>query len=587
MKKTKIVCTIGPTSETKEILIKMIQEGMNVARLNFSHGNHEEQQMRIDAIKAAREELRIPVAILLDTKGPEIRTGNFEKGEIYLEMGQDFTLTVRDVIGTEEICSVSYIGLADDIKVGEKILIDDGLIELEVKEIIGGTDIKCTVNNSGPVKNYKGINVPGVQISLPAINDKDRADIIFGIENDVDFIAASFVRRVDDVLAVRKVLEENGGDKIQIISKIENQEGVDNVSDIIEASDGIMVARGDLGVEVPAEQIPLCQKSIIKECNSYGKPVITATQMLDSMMRNPRPTRAEVTDVANAIYDGTDAIMLSGETAAGSYPIESIQTMTKIALTTEGSLDYEAILREKGLDKLKNITVTDSICHATCVTASELKAAAILTATSSGYTGRMVSKFRPKAPIIVSTASKKVMRQACLTWGTYPMIIETKETSEEIFDFSVQKALRAKYITQGDLVVITAGIPVGIAGTTNMLKVHVVGEVLMRGTGVSKGIAVGNICLVKDAKEAEAKFKAGDVLVTTQTDIDMIPYMEKACAVVTEEGGYTSHAAIVGLNMKKPTIVGVDNAMELAEHGKLVTVDTERGIIYSGQTNVF
>ncbi len=587
MKKTKIVCTIGPASESKEILMDMIQEGMNVARLNFSHGNHEEQLARINEIKAAREELKTPVALLLDTKGPEIRTGNFADGEIFLEIGQIFTMTTRDVVGTNEICSVSYKDLAKDVEVGGTILIDDGLIELEIQEIIDETDMKCLVKNAGPVKNYKGVNVPGAKINLPALSEKDIADLKFGIENDVDFIAASFVRRVDDVLAVRKVLEDNGGEKIQIISKIENQEGVDNVSMIIEASDGVMVARGDLGVEIPAEQIPMIQKQIIKECNTHGKPVITATQMLDSMMRNPRPTRAEVTDVANAIYDGTDAIMLSGETAAGSYPIESVQTMSKIALTTEGSLDYNMILREKGLDKLETVTVTDSICHATCVSAHELKAAAILTATSSGYTGRMVAKFRPEAPIIVSTASKKVMRQACLSWGTYPMIIETKDSSEEIFDYSVQRALRAKFIKQGDLVVITAGIPVGIAGTTNMLKVHIVGEILMRGTGVSKGIAVGNICKVNNAAEAKEKFCIGDVLVAPQTDKDMVEYIEKACAVVTEEGGYTSHAAIVGLNMKKPTIVGVKNAMELAENGKLVTVDTERGIIYSGQTNVF
>ena len=558
MKKTKIVCTIGPASEDRETLTEMIKTGMNVARLNFSHGTHEEHQRRIDLIKEIRKELNIPVAILLDTKGPEIRTGRFEKEEIELTRGSFFTLTTREILGNKEICSVTYKEMADDVKPGDKILIDDGLIELTVQEV-KGTDIRCQVMNSGIVKNNKGVNIPGVKINLPAITDKDKDDILFGIRNDIDFIAASFVRKVSDVLEIRKLLEDNGILDIGIISKIENQEGVDNVSDIINISDGVMVARGDLGVEIPPEEIPIIQKRIIKECNSFGKPVITATQMLDSMMRNPRPTRAEVTDVANAIIDGTDAVMLSGETAAGKYPLESVNTMTNIALKAEDSLNYRAILREKGVGKDK--TITDAISHATCTSAQNLGAAAILTATSSGYTSMMVSKFRPKAPIIVSTSNPKVARKMSLVWGTSVIIIEEGKDTEEIFEKSIEKSLERGYIRCGDLVIITAGVPVGIAGTTNMMKVHIVSQTLLRGTSMGVSSAIGRVCIAVNADEAKKKFKDGDILVTTSTDKDMVPFMERAAGVITEEGGLTSHAAIVGITLNKPTIVGAENAV--------------------------
>ncbi len=584
MKKTKIVCTIGPASEDRETLTEMIKTGMNVARLNFSHGTHEEHQRRIDLIKEIRKELNIPVAILLDTKGPEIRTGRFEKEEIELTRGSFFTLTTREILGNKEICSVTYKEMADDVKPGDKILIDDGLIELTVQEV-KGTDIRCQVMNSGIVKNNKGVNIPGVKINLPAITDKDKDDILFGIRNDIDFIAASFVRKVSDVLEIRKLLEDNGILDIGIISKIENQEGVDNVSDIINISDGVMVARGDLGVEIPPEEIPIIQKRIIKECNSFGKPVITATQMLDSMMRNPRPTRAEVTDVANAIIDGTDAVMLSGETAAGKYPLESVNTMTNIALKAEDSLNYRAILREKGVGKDK--TITDAISHATCTSAQNLGAAAILTATSSGYTSMMVSKFRPKAPIIVSTSNPKVARKMSLVWGTSVIIIEEGKDTEEIFEKSIEKSLERGYIRCGDLVIITAGVPVGIAGTTNMMKVHIVSQTLLRGTSMGVSSAIGRVCIAVNADEAKKKFKDGDILVTTSTDKDMVPFMERAAGVITEEGGLTSHAAIVGITLNKPTIVGAENAVEKLSDGMLITMDTLRGLVYNGKTSVF
>ena len=584
MRKTKIVCTIGPASEKKQVLEKIILQGMNVARLNFSHGNHEEHLKRIDVVKEVSGELGLPVAILLDTKGPEIRTGNFKDGEAFLEEGKEYTLTTRDILGDENICTISYKELPQDVKKGDSILIDDGLIGLEVLEVIGNTDIKCSIKNSGTVKNHKGVNVPGVKINLPAITQKDTDDIVFGIENGIDFIAASFVRKAADVLEIRRILESHNAGDIQIISKIENQEGVDNIDEIIEISDGIMVARGDLGVEIPTEQVPLVQKMIIKKCNIVGKPVITATQMLDSMIRNPRPTRAEVTDVANAIFDGTDAIMLSGETAAGKYPIEAVSTMANIAKTTEASLNYEQILKEKGIGKDKS--VTDAISHATCTTAYDLGASAIITATSSGHTARMVSKFRPKAPIIATTTGQKVARRLALTWGTYPVVIREAKSTDEVFDAAIQKSLDTGHIKGGDLIVITAGVPVGVAGTTNTIKVHIVGEILVKGMGVGKNSAVGKVAIVNNAQEAETKFNEGDILVAVGTDKEMVKYMEKAAGIIVEEGGLTSHAAIVGLHLGIPVIVGTTAATTILKDEMIVTVDSIRGLVYQGKARV-
>ena len=463
IKKTKIVCTLGPVSENEETLRELIKNGLNVCRLNFSHGSHEEHKGRMDLVKKLREELNMPTAILLDTKGPEIRTGKFDAPEVLLEEGQTFTITMKDVMGNKEMCTVSYKGLANDVKTGDTILIDDGLVGLTVKEV-NGDDIVCEVQNSGIVKNHKGVNVPGVKVNLPAITEKDRSDIEFGIEQGIDFIAASFVRKVSDVLAIREILEENNATHIKIISKIENQEGVDNLDEIIEVSDGIMVARGDLGVEIPTEEIPVVQKLMIKKCNEAGKPVITATQMLDSMIRNPRPTRAEVTDVANAIYDGTDAIMLSGETAAGKYPVEAVKTMATIAKRAE-----ETIRNKKGQVNRSN-NVTDAISYATCATARDLEARAILSATASGHTARMVSKFRPDCPIVATTNNEGVRRQLSLTWGVHPVMTENCQNTDQIIESSIEAAKAANYLNTNDLVVITAG----AGGTTNLIKVETV-----------------------------------------------------------------------------------------------------------------
>jgi len=460
MRRTKIVCTLGPATDNPEVLRKMMENGMNVARLNFSHGTHEEQQKRVDIFKKIRDELNLPVALLLDTKGPEIRIGNFIDHEVELKEGQTFVLTTREVEGTNEIVSVTYSELHNDVSRGNKILIDDGLIELVVQDI-QDRDMICTVKNGGKISNHKGINVPGAAIKIPYLSEKDKEDILFGIKNDVDFIAASFVRTAYDVLEIRKVLEKNGGSDIQIIAKIENREGVNNIDEIIKVSDGIMVARGDMGVEIPLEELPIIQKLLIEKCYKAGKKVITATQMLDSMIRNPRPTRAETTDVANAIYDGTSAIMLSGETAVGKYPVESLITMSRIAERTESSIDYKKRFSMEQFNVVPN--VTNAISHATCTTAHDLGAAAIISVTKTGHTARMVSKFRPSCPIIATTVSKKVYRQLALSWGVYPMLSDLKETTDELFEEAVDRALESGIVKNGDLVVITAGVPVGVS----------------------------------------------------------------------------------------------------------------------------
>ena len=581
VKRTKIVCTLGPASDSEEILTKLIENGLNVCRFNFSHGSHEEHKVRMDTVKKVREKLNKPIAILLDTKGPEIRTGQFAEPEVLLEEGNEFTITMKDVIGTKDICTVSYKGLSKDVKPEDMILIDDGLVGLKVKEV-NDDDILCIVENSGIVKNHKGVNVPGVKINLPALTEKDIKDIEFGIEEGIDFIAASFVRKASDVLAIREVLENNNATDIKIISKIENQEGVDNLDEIIKVSDGIMVARGDLGVEIPTEEIPIVQKLMIKKCNEAGKPVITATQMLDSMIRNPRPTRAEVTDVANAIYDGTDAIMLSGETAAGKYPVNAVKIMSTIAKRTEEDLDYDEILKNSFT---REKSVTDAISYSTCSTAVSLDASAIVTATSSGYTARMVSKFRPKVPVVAATISEKAMRQLSLSWGVYPVKAKLGSNTDEVIDYSIKAAQQAGYLKDGELVVITAGVPVGVSGTTNLIKVRVMSEEIVQGIGVGEKTIEGKVCIINPGYDCKC-FNEGDILVTTMTDIDMNHYIQKAGAIVTEDGGMTSHAAIVGLNLDKAVVVSATNILNLVKNGETITVDSSRGVIYRGSTRV-
>jgi pyruvate kinase len=584
MRKTKIVCTIGPTSQKEEIFKELVLNGLNVARLNFSHGNHEEHKVRIDTIKKVRDELCTNVAIMLDTKGPEIRTRDFENGEVELIKGQEFTLTSREVLGNNTIASVTYERFAEDVKKGDTVLIDDGLISLEVVEEVNETDLRCIVKNEGIIKNKKGVNVPNVKINLPALTLRDIGDIEFGIKEDIDFIAASFIRKADDVISIRRVLEKNDADHIMIISKIENREGVENIDAIIEVSDGIMVARGDLGVEIPAEEVPLVQKMLIKKCNKAGKPVITATQMLDSMIRNPRPTRAEVSDVATAIFEGSDAIMLSGETASGSYPVEAVKTMSKVAVMIENSLDYEEILRTKYVNE--NNSITNSISQATCRTSLDLKATAIVTATSSGYTAAAVSRFRPSAPIVAVTESEYVMRKMSLYWGVYPLKIDKMQSTDEIVDTSVAKALEGGYIKNGDLIVVTAGVPVGISGSTNLLKVHIVSELIYKKIGVGKETVIAKARVAKNIEELRSKFEDGDIIVMHSTDKDTVEFMERAGAIIVEEGGLTSHAIIAGLSLGKEVIVGADNCTEIIKDEEILTVNGSRGVVYRGEAKI-
>ena len=474
MRKTKIICTLGPSTDKGDVLEKLMLSGMNVARLNFSHDTYENQKKRIDKVKALRTKHNLPVACLLDTKGPEIRLKTFKDERVTLEMGQDFCLTTRDVEGTKDIVSVTHKDLHKDIHVGSSILIDDGLVGLKVVAI-KGQDIHCKVENGGTISNRKGVNIPGVELSIPFMSEKDKEDLLFGIKQDVDFVAASFTRTADDIKEMKAFLKANGGEDIRIIAKIENSQGVDNIDSIIEACEGIMVARGDMGVEIPEEEVPIIQKMIIKKVSGAGKVVITATQMLDSMMKHPRPTRAEATDVANAIYDGTSAIMLSGETAAGQYPIEALKTMVRIAVRTECDINY--LQRFKDRKNMSSPDVTNAISHATCTMAGDLNAAAILAVSKSGRTARMISKYRPYSPIIGACLTEKVYRQLGLSWGVAPLLLEQKNKAEELFDYAVDTAEAAGLISKGDVVVLTAGVPLGVSGTTNLIKVQVAGPV--------------------------------------------------------------------------------------------------------------
>lgn len=582
LRKAKIVCTIGPASESVDMLKKMIESGMNVARLNFSHGSHEEHAARIVNIRQACKETGKQVAILLDTKGPEIRTMDLTTDYVELVENNIITLTTEEVPGTVERVSITYKELPQDVEIGSTILIDDGLIGLTVEKI-EGTEIICRIKNGGILKNKKGVNVPGVKIKLPGITEKDAADIEFGIRQNVDFIAASFVRKAADILEIREILERHNA-KIDIIAKIENEEGVDNVDEILAVADGLMVARGDLGVEIPVEEVPMVQKQLIEKCNLLGKPVITATQMLDSMQRNPRPTRAEASDVANAIFDGTDAIMLSGETAAGKYPIESVETMNRIAVRAEQELNYREILNAQALRH--QISITDAISQAVANSALDLDAAAILTATESGHTARMVAKYRPKAPIVAVTPHESVLRRLSLVNGVYPLIGQVAETTDEMLEISVRESLNAGFVRHGDLVVITAGVPVRETGTTNLMKIHVIGDIIAKGQGIGRKVVTGKVVIARSASEALEKMEEGAVLVTYGTDSDTIESFKRAGAVITEEGGLTSHAAIVGLNLNVPVIVGVEGATTRLKEGMIVTVDSERGHIYTGATRV-
>ena len=580
MRKTKIICTLGPSTDKDGVLRELVANGMNVARFNFSHGSYEEHKGRLDMLKSVRAELNKPVAALLDTKGPEIRLKEFKNGVEMLEAGQTFTLTTREVEGTKEICSITYKDLPQDVHEGGTIMLDDGLIKLAIKSVTD-TDIVCEVLNSGKIKTKKGVNVPGVHLSMPYLSQKDREDIIFGIQNGFDFIAASFVRTAQDVYDIRNLLNEYDSN-IRIIAKIENREGVNNIDSILSAADAVMVARGDLGVEIDFTELPGIQKNIIDRSFSFGKPIVTATQMLDSMMVNPRPTRAEISDVANAIYDGTSAIMLSGETAAGAYPVEALKTMSAIAERTENEPHYRD---ERFKDAAHGqISVSDATAHAACLTARDVNAAAIVTVSESGNTARLLSKYRPTQPIIACVMDEQVQRQLSLSWGITSLLMGPAKSTDELIEMSTALAQKNGYLHNGELAVVTAGVPVGVSGTTNMIKIHMVGNCLSTGVGVGREnadltSASGKACVCRTLDEVRAKFKPGMVLVVPSTTNEMLEYVRDAAALVVEEAGLNSHAAIAGKALLKPTIVGALGACSHIRDGLDIAVDCAHGSV--------
>ena len=585
-RRTKIICTLGPSTDNEAVMRALIEEGMNVARFNFSHGPHDEQMGRLKMLRKLRKELGKYVAALLDTKGPEIRLVEFEKGKTELKTGQTFTLTTDDILGTDERVSITYKNLADDVKLGDHILIDDGLVGLEVVEIkpvakpvntkVNAIDIVCKVLNDGVISNKKGVNVPNVDLTMPFISEKDYGDICFAVENDYDFIAASFVRTAEDVMEIRKILAEKGGEDIKIISKIENMQGVRNIDDIIRVSDGIMVARGDMGVEIPLEDVPVMQKMIIKKACEAGKIVITATQMLDSMMKHPRPTRAESTDVANAIYDGTSAIMLSGETAAGMYPIEAVKTMVRIATRTEQDINYLQRFRQRRT--MCNPDVTNAISHATCTMAGDLSAAAIVTVTKSGRTARMISKYRPNCTIIGECLTEKVCRQLNLEWGVEPVLITEEQDASQLFEKAVDVAEAAGFVSKGELVVLTGGVPLGVSGTTNLIKVQVAGHILVTGKGLNGKKISGNLCVCHSNEDLKS-FKDGDIIVAADTTNEMMAQMRQASALIVEAEGANCHAAIAGLSLDIPVLIAAKNALDVLKTSAYVEVDCESGVV--------
>ena len=587
MKKTKIVSTLGPASNSTDTIVKLIEAGANVFRFNFSHGDHEEHLSRMNMVREAEKITGKLVGIVLDTKGAEIRTTDQEGGKFIAKTGDVIRISMDPtVIGNPEKIAVTYPGLYDDTHVGGHVLIDDGLVDLKITaKDEANKELVTEVQNEGKIGSKKGVNAPGVEIRLPGITEKDADDIRFGCDNDINFISASFVRKAQDVLDIREILEEKNSTNVKIFPKIESQEGIDNIDDILKVSDGLMIARGDMGVEIPFENVPFVQKALIQKCNALGKPVITATQMLDSMQENPRPTRAEVTDVANSVMDGTDATMLSGESANGDYPVESVATMARIDERTEEEMKKRNTLALQRFEEYKGSNATESIGESVVRTAEELHVSAIVVATSSGYSARMISKYRPNANILAVTFDEKVQRSLTVTWGVTPVLAEKPESTDEMFEVAAQKAQDLGFAKEGDLILIVAGVPVGESGTTNLMKVQLIGSKLAQGQGVGDETVVGKAVVANSAKEAVDKATEGSVLVVKTTDKDYLPAIEKASAIVVETGGLTSHAAVVGIAMGIPVVVGAADATSLVKDGELITVDSRRGIIYRGASN--
>ncbi len=583
MKKTKIICTVGPSTDNVELLQKMMLSGMDLARFNFSHGSHADHAKRLELVRQAAQSAGKVIATIADTKGPEMRLGMFADDKIYLSEGDDFCLTTDDYLGDAHMAHVNYAGLPAEVQPGNSILLADGLLSLEVTKI-EGSKIYTKVVNGGELSSRKRVACPGIELQLPFLSEQDKADILFAVEHDMDYIAASFVQKADDVLAIRKVLEA-AGSSIGIISKIENEAGVQHIDEIISVSDGVMVARGDLGVEIPTEDVPLVQKDIIARCNKAGKPVVTATQMLESMINSYRATRAEASDVANSIFDGSDVIMLSGETASGKYPLEAVQTMAKIAVRTENALDYVHIFQKKGISE--RIHSTDAISHATVQIAQEIKADAILTITESGFTARMIAKYKPQCTVVAVSRLPQRVRSMQLYWGVQPLLGPYSANTDEMIELSLRCALQHGVIRDGASVVITAGVPVGTPGSTNLIKVVTVGNKLISGTGIGSKAVSGHICVAKAAADFKDKLQKGDILVVDVLNDEYVPFAAaKAAAIIAEEGGLTSSTAIVAVTCGLPVIVGAQKATAALADGQLVTVDPVSGAVYEGDINL-
>lgn len=581
MKKTKIICTLGPATDKKELLVNMINAGMDLARFNFSHGSHEECEARLNLLKEAVKETGKVVGYVADTKGPEMRLGLFKGDKTTLVPGHEFILTTDDVEGTAEKAHVNYKGLPEEVKKGDTILLNDGKLSLEVKSTTD-KEIRTIVVNGGEISSRKRVAVPGAFLKLPFLSDADRSDITFAAQHGMDYVAASFVRNAHDAMEIRRLLESLGS-HMGIIAKIENQEGVDNIDEILKVVNGIMVARGDLGVEIPMEDVPVVQKQIIAKCNALGKPVVTATQMLESMITNYRATRAEANDIANSIFDGTDAIMLSGETASGAYPLEAVQTMARIAKRTEQAIDYVHVFQHKGIGA--QVQMTDAISHATVQIAQELEANAIMSITESGYTARMVAKYRPKATVIGVSPVDESLRRMTLYWGVVPLKGENKPSTDALIDASLKDALAAELIRKGDSLVVTAGMHVGKVGSTNLIQVVNVGEKIVAGQGIGKKAASGIVLRVEKKSDLDG-FKPGMILAVDSLENEMGTEAAQAGGIIAEEGGFTSPAAIIGINYGIPVIIGAKGAMDALETGDLVTLDVATGSVYAGKINV-
>ena len=583
MRKTKILATIGPACNDLKTITQMIENGMDAARFNFSHCTYEMYTELADKVQEASRALGKPVPLILDTKGPEIRIKTFDVDRIYLEQGAHFTLTTEDVVGNQSMVSVTYADLPKDLKVGSRVMIDDGLIEMKVLSLTP-TEVRCELINSGFISARKGVNIPDVYVNLPSLTQKDMDDIVFGIKNGIDYVAASFVRTASDVINIRKVLEDNGGGHIKIIAKIESREGVDNIESILGVADGIMVARGDLGIEIPPEEVPIVQKDLIHKCNLVGKPVITATHMLESMQQNPRPTRAEANDVANAIFDGSDVIMLSGETANGKYPTESVAMMARIAARAEANIDYAA--GYKFLYQNINKNITNAISYAGVATAVDLAAAAIVVITDTGFAARMVARCRPSFPVLAVTADNTVYRQLNLVWGVLPVwVSEPFRGDSEVFDKAEEMAIETGLAKTGETIVALAGVPIGVAGTTNTLKVRTVGNVLAQGTGNKRGAVKGLSRVVLDPNQIDMPyFEQGDILICTHTTDKMMEFIKKAGAIVigSWEEVDLSHAKTVAQALDIPLLACNVRVVDFVNPGLPVTVDTNEGFLFNG-----